>query len=166
MVRSEKKERWIVYTLAVLLCLVLASFWLMCNVYARYTTTASGSDSARVAKFEVTEVGNSSWSIPVSMQPGFTEKYQISVTNKSEVTIEYMIEAKSIYDNLPLKFRMLDKDEKEIPSNRAEIQAGDTSAHQYQLEISWPLTVNDAKNPDYAGKTDVVEITLKAVQKD
>lgn len=180
---SRQKERWILYILVVLLCMVLASFWLMCNIYARYSTQASGSDSARVAKFDVQETGTLREEIiNASVYPGFSETYTVGVTNNSEVTIEYVMNVKNKYNNLPLQFRMLDSARNEISTNSsdasaeyalsksAEIEAGDSSEHTYQLEISWPVgQTNEGENlqnPDYAGKVDVIEITLKAVQKD
>ena len=59
-------------------------------------------------------------------------------------------------------------------SQSAEISANDQMEHIYQLKISWPVNTTsdtagentDLQNPDYAGKVDVIEITLKAVQKD
>ena len=194
MVRSGKKEKWIAYTLAVLLCLVLTSFWLMCNVFAKYSAEASGEDGARVAKFEVTEVGNGgtdlTQQLKLDVYPGFKQTYKVGVTNSSEVAITYVMNVENKYGNLPLQFRMLDKDGNAITSEStdgadssaqdntfsesADISANDQTEHVYQLEISWPVnTVSGAANnnadlqdSDYAGKVDVIEITLKAVQKD
>lgn len=174
MQRLEKIEKWIVYIAAMLLCLVLVSFWMMCNLYARYTTEASGEDGARVAKFEVTEVGKSGQNLTQQMKidvyPGFAETYSVGVTNKSEVAIEYKIEAKNETGNLPLQFQMLDESRNEIAKNSAEISAGDTAEHTYMLKISWPKNTENQdenrQNPDYAGKTDVIKITLSAIQKD
>lgn len=170
MVHSRQKDKWIVYTLAMLLCLVLVSFWLMCNMYAKYTSQASGSDSARVAKFNVTATGTATEQIKVEVYPGFKNTYQVDVTNGSEVAIEYIMDIKNKYENLPLKFQMLDKDGKEIISKKAEISAQDHTAHTYTLKISWPTNTEDQttdpQDPAYAGKADVIEITLNAVQKD
>ena len=180
---SRQKERWILYTLVVLLCMVLASFWLMCNIYARYSTQASGSDSARVARFDVQETGTlSSQIINAEVYPGFKETYTVGVKNNSEVAIEYVMNIKNKYNNLPLQFRMLDSKGNEITTDSSdvssgytlsksqEIVAGDSAEHTYQLEISWPTgTTSEGGNlqdPNYAGKVDVIEITLKAVQKD
>ena len=170
MVHSRQKDKWIVYTLAILLCLVLVSFWLMCNMYAKYTSQASGSDSARVAKFNITETGAATQQIQVEFYPGFEQKYLVSVTNNSEVAMDYTMDIKNKYENLPLKFQMLDKDENEIKSKKAEISAQDPTGHTYTLKISWPKDAQtkgiDPQDPAYAGKADVIEITLNAVQKD
>ena len=170
--RSEQKEKYIIYTAAILLCLVMASFWLMSNIYARYTAQASGGDSARVAKFNVTESGEATSRIKTDIWPGETKTYSVDVTNKSEVAIDYTITAKNTYKNLPLKIQILNKDNQEVSSQDTEISATDHTAHTYKVEISWPKTttennsITDPQSPEYSGKTDVIEITLNAVQKD
>lgn len=184
MVRSGKKEKWIIYTLVILLCLVLVSFWLMCNIYARYSTQTSGSDGARVAKFDVTENETAfRQKIQADVYPGFKKTYTVSVTNSSEVAIAYVMNVKNEYHNLPLQFQMLDEMGNVITSDSteaaaseydlsksADIPANDSTEHTYQLKISWPTEAEggeaDSQDPDYAGKVDVIEITLKAVQKD
>lgn len=167
MIRSREKEKWIMYTLAVLLCLVLTTFWLMCNMYAKYSAQASGNDSARVAKFNVTEEGTATQQIKADVYPGFSQTYNVSVTNASEVAISYSMDIQSKYENLPLEFKMLDSDDNEIASKSIDISATDHNEHIYKVQISWPTdTNNSATDPDYAGKMDVIEITLNAVQKD
>lgn len=167
MIRSREKEKWIMYTLAILLCLVLTTFWLMCNMYAKYSAQASGSDSARVAKFNVTEAGTATKQIKADVYPGFSQTYNVDVTNASEVAISYSMDIQNKYENLPLEFKMLDNSGKEITSKSIDISATDHDTHRYQLQISWPKETNEsATDPDYAGKMDVIEITLNAVQKD
>lgn len=180
MIHSRQKEKWIMYTFIILLCLVLASFWMMCNIYAKYSTEASGSDGARVAKFNITEQGNATQQIKVDLWPGEYKEYTVDVQNNSEVAIDYVMDIKNKYGNLPLDMQMLDEKQHEITSKTVSIAAGDTQEHTYTLKIGWPkskssdLTQNasgnssqtDLQSPDYAGKTDIIEITLKAIQKD
>lgn len=167
MIRSREKEKWIMYTLAVLLCLVLTTFWLMCNMYAKYSAQASGSDSARIAKFNVTETGTATQQIKANVYPGFSKTYNVDVTNASEVAITYSMDIQNKYENLPLEFKMLDSNDNEITSKSIDISATDHEPHTYKLQISWPKDANaSATDPDYAGKVDVIEITLNAVQKD
>lgn len=47
--RSEKINIWIFRIAAVLLCLTVLSVWGTSGLYARYSTSTSGSDGARVA---------------------------------------------------------------------------------------------------------------------
>lgn len=59
---------------AVLTCLVLLSFHLMGGMFAKYSSTATGSDSARVASFNVDVVYDQ-------------ETGELTITNLSEVTV-------------------------------------------------------------------------------
>ena len=161
--RSEEREKYIIYTAAILLCLVMATFWLMSNIYARYVTHSTGEDNARVAQFHITESGEAAKTINVTMQPGETQDYPVEITNDSEVTITYEIDVQNKYKNLPLESKMLDSDGKEITDHSDEIPAKDGNAHKYTLQIIWPENEN---SEEYAGKTDQLEITLRAVQKD
>ena len=63
---------------AVLACLVLLSFHLMTGLYAKYSSTATGSDSARVAKFDVEYKYDS-------------DTRTITIINNSEVTVAYEV---------------------------------------------------------------------------
>lgn len=72
-----------------LFCLMLISVSLMSGLYARYTTSGSGSDDAGVAKFDVTAT------VPGNIDVTFADTeiskniYTITVTNKSEVAVRY-----------------------------------------------------------------------------
>lgn len=171
----EKKRNissLIMQTFAVLLCLTLLSMWLLSNMYARYTTQASGEDSARVAIFDVTETGTLTQDInDISIAPGGAAEYEVTVTNKSEVAIKYSITAVNKYNNLPLRFQMYKKTTSDSESKQKisgdSIPANDNTAHTYILEISWPTgTEAVEKSEDYSGKTDAFVITLKAEQID
>ena len=71
---------------AVILCLTLVSIHLTSGLYARYSTTSSGEDSARVAKFDVSAEISEDATISNANRSG---EYTISVHNNSEVAIEY-----------------------------------------------------------------------------
>lgn len=67
----------------ILLMMTMISFHLTSGLFARYTVSTSAGDSARVAMFDVqTEVQ------PVQGKEG---QFTISVTNNSEVAVEYNI---------------------------------------------------------------------------
>lgn len=74
----------------VALVLVLLSVHLMGGLFAKYTSNGEGSDEARVAKFDVEVTG-----LPdaVAIECTASDKndgtYTITVTNKSEVAVEY-----------------------------------------------------------------------------
>ena len=78
---------------AVLLCLVLFSMHLTAGLYARYTAKQGGTDSARVAAFnvDVEGVGNS---VTVDYVKGNGQDagiQKLKITNNSEVAVSYDI---------------------------------------------------------------------------
>ena len=76
----------------VLLCLTLFSFWLTAGLYARYCTSSEGSDSARVAGFDVKVTGPKDVECTVSaMNPG---QITLTVKNDSEVAVSYSFRLK------------------------------------------------------------------------
>lgn len=74
----------------VLLCLVLLSTHFTGGLYARYRSTADGSDSARVAKFDVRVTGDKQ-SVLVSTEGTTQNQLVISIVNQSEVAVKYDI---------------------------------------------------------------------------
>lgn len=70
----------------VLLLLTMVSIHLTSGLFARYTSSSSGSDSARVAKFDV----------QTNIEPvaGTEGKFTLTVTNNSEVAVRYSIEVR------------------------------------------------------------------------
>ena len=163
--RSEQINIWIFRIAAVLLCLTVMSVWGTSRLYARYSTSASGSDSARVAKFQITQNGDAltqTQTITVEgMKPGDTNKYTVTVQSDSEVTVDYSISVKNVYENLPLEFKMQDASGKTITKDT--IQPNDTATKTYTLQVTWPTSQTDQS---YAGKVDLLNITLTAAQVD
>ena len=179
----EKKDGWILYTLALLLCMVLASLWLLCNIYARYFSQASGDDSARVAAF-VFEVNSEAQtgSIPIEQikKPGDSSVYNITVTNKnasgriSEVAESYTIEA-SIHGSIPLVCTIKSGTDTVLnvtnttgtgyASYPKTFASAEEYTDQYQLEVKWPSDKKDAAYASGSGQAEVV-ITITGVQED
>ena len=89
--RSEKINIWIFRIAAVLLCLTVMSVWGTSRLYARYSTSASGSDGARVAKFAVSAAPSQGQSTDFGMVTGENSSadYVFTVTGNSEVTVKY-----------------------------------------------------------------------------
>lgn len=79
----------------VLLCMVLFSTYLTGGLYARYTTSASGEDGARVAKFSISNQITSSDSQPINVMLHFFDSEKVNdsltlqVSSKSEVAVKY-----------------------------------------------------------------------------
>ncbi len=86
---KEKKRRG--FSTSALIVYLLIAVTLTTGVsFSRYTSTASGSDSARVAKFGVTaSVENTA--ITVNSPNGEGGSAKINVTNSSEVVIAYEV---------------------------------------------------------------------------
>lgn len=182
----EKKQNitgWIMSALAVLLSLTLLSTWLLSSMYARYTTQASGEDSARVAVFgeNVSIVLNDN--ITETMVPGMNISYTLKVSNAqngktSEVAQNYKIEVVTS-GNLPLKYTLTGTsgDEEEIGEftesssekthafidNNMQFAAGKSEEHQYTLNVVWPENANSAS---LAGIPDFIRVNINVEQTD
>lgn len=66
----------------VLLCAIMFSCYMMSGLYARYSTAVTGSAAATVAKFDVTS------DCVYDME---SEKYILTITNNSEVSVSYEV---------------------------------------------------------------------------
>lgn len=162
MSRSEQLKKGILRTAALLLCLTLLSMCATGKMYARYSTGVSYSDGARVAQFHVTEAGDLTQTITIAgMKPGDTETFDVEVTSDSEVAIYYSIAVNNVYKNLPLTFQMKNSEGNVI--DKGTIGANENTAKKYTLVVTWPSENN---SPEYAGKTDLLAITLTAAQVD
>lgn len=76
-------------TAAVLLILVMMTTSIVSGRYARYTSSATVSDSARVAKYDVSVKAITGDQIVLDPNSSNTASYNFSVTSGSEVTVEY-----------------------------------------------------------------------------
>lgn len=74
----------------ILFVLTLISMHLTSGLYARYTATSTGSDGARVAKFDVK--GTVSENVEIDCKSNNSGEYVITVVNDSEVAITYDID--------------------------------------------------------------------------
>lgn len=75
----------------VLLCLLIVSVYMMGGLLAKYSTTGTGSDEARVAKFEVEASGVKTEDIYCTAEKTSDGKYTISIENASEVAVRYTL---------------------------------------------------------------------------
>ena len=89
----------------ILFCLTLISSSLTSNLIAKYSTTATGSDSARVAKFDVnTSTNNQPGTI--ELVPGDSDSngtYTFKITNNSEVVVKNSVIVQGVPDNVQVK---------------------------------------------------------------
>lgn len=144
-----------------LLCAVLLSSYAIGGLYARYTSEQGNGDDARVAKFAFDENLTTSQSftlIPSNLAPGEEYKQPISITNNGEVAIRCVVKFENMTNNLPLECKIEGTTETYV-----DIPVGKNANANFNLVISWPAEKN---SPDYAGKTDLIRITVTVEQVD
>ena len=93
MKKTTKKTPFVFYAGMVLLCLVLFSAHLTSGLYARYTSTATSSDSARVARFDVASAKKTDVDFKIDLDffdPQKQSDYiEFDVSSSSEVAVRY-----------------------------------------------------------------------------
>ena len=94
MKKTTKKTPFVFYAGMVLLCLVLFSAHLTSGLYARYTSTATSGDSARVARFDVASAKNTK-KVDFKIDLDFfdpqkqSDYIEFDVFSSSEVAVRY-----------------------------------------------------------------------------
>lgn len=92
MQKMTKKTPLVFHIGIALLCLVLFSAHLTSGLYARYTSEASSQDSARVAKFDVTnsvDSQNANIDLHFYDSTKLVDEFNFTVESKSEVAVAY-----------------------------------------------------------------------------
>lgn len=146
----------------VLLCLTLFSAHLTSGLYARYITTASGEDGARVAIFDITDDGAYfSDQLLVESAPGEEVYKPIRVINNSEVTVAYVVTITNTTGNIPYLFSV---DESTPVSGVCTVTCQLAPGAEKLVEISASWSVDGAL--EYMGMVDLVKITIVAQQVD
>ena len=139
-----------------LLCAMLITSYMMSGLYARYTVTATASDSARVAKFSITDdLADVSKTVVLnasSIGPGEQYYYAANIINNSEVTVHYKVMLVNMTDNLPITDAILNEGDLAPGVNESPV-----------ISIRWDSVDVSA---DYAGKTDVIKIIVTVEQVD
>ena len=144
-----------------LLIMVVLSFSLVGNLLAKYSTGAGNSETARVAKFRITESGISTVSISSEkFRPGFTFEQPVEVTNESEVAVTYVL-AKTTTGNLPLRFELNGQDFSN--STYSDTIEPNSEKRSYVMKVIWPESEN---NPEYSGMVDSIKLMLTVNQAD
>lgn len=168
--KKTKKYRvnWILQTAMVLLCMVMISVWMLSGLYARYATTDSGGDHARVAAFCVTDSSTMSQSFTEVMKPeGESKKIEVSLQNKSETAVNYQI-AFELEGNLPLLVKSastnsnLKQDGNSLVWNTV-VSANKGSEDKYTFQLDW---IENKKSYQYSEGIESVTVVIVAVQED
>ena len=146
---------------AILLCLTLFSFYLCGGLYARYTTSDSGEDAARVARFDVSEDGAYfSENLLIETVPGRVER-EIVVTNNSEVAVAYTVTIKNTTKNIPYSFSV---DGSEPMPNECTVTCylKPNSTESISIVAEWA----EEGALKYMGMVDLITLTISAQQVD
>ncbi len=145
----------------VLLCLTLFSFHLCGGLYARYTSTDFGSDTARVAQFDVSEESACfTKDFLVETVPGITTQ-TITVVNNSEVTVAYKVTVENTTKNIPFAFSVNESEPVEdLCSVVCYLEPKSTS----NITVSAIWSEDGALQ--YMGMVDLVKLSIRAEQVD
>ncbi|MBR2445481.1 MAG: hypothetical protein IKB28_02300 [Clostridia bacterium] len=176
MKKSNKKTPIVFYVGILLACLTLVSIHMTSGLYARYTTSASGQDSARVARFEVTETlqvikadgtTESTFVVGDVLRPGVSTTYTFTVKNNSEVAVSLTVQNTkyTIKNTSTDTSRISDTRYEELPilvsGEAVVLQPGETR------DVKFYLTWDSAKtDPSYGYMIDMVELTVIVQQVD
>ena len=146
----------------VLLLLTMISVHLTSGLYARYTSTASGSDSARVAKFHV--VSDQPQDVQVNCWESNEGVYTIKVENQSEVAIEYVLNITFVKNVNATDLTVTMKDDgKEVDcgfqqnmkfTRDTPLAPGSSRTHEFTFEVYDWRTVTVKSPDDNAGSYD------------
>ena len=124
---------------------------------AKYTSGASDSDSARVAKFDFTLTANgliNEETITIAdFHPGSKQEYTITLKNDSEVALRCRIKAVNQTNNLPLTMS--------LNQENCDVAVGETK--EFTFTIGWAA---DKDDPDYMSKVDYITLTVYVEQID
>ncbi len=159
MPRKRKFSNWILRLACALLCLTLLTTYWSAGLFARYASTASNSDSARVAAFvfDVADTQAHMITLEEITQPGDSVTYSFTVTNTrgtapnkvtSEVEQTYQL-TMELAGSLPLVSSLSGGDTitlmnygKESGSSHI-MQAAVEENTSYSLTVTWPEEQND-----------------------
>ncbi len=175
--KRKAKPNILMCTVAVLLCATLFSMHLVSGLYARYTVSVNDSDGARVASFSITQEGTILQHIEADVTPGTKQVAELTVTNDSEVAMEYTLKVTNVTGNLtPLKFKLAPADAN-TPSVTAESYENGISINtarqipgkhtdKYVLNIVWEKSANEEDDLALIGMVDYITVSVTATQMD
>ena len=155
MAGKSTRPNWILRIAGVLLCLTLLSVHLTSGMYARYSSTVTVTDSARVARFEVNETGTFSKELLLEYFPGSTNTYTVVLENHSEVAVKCNVNIQRLSNNIPVEVTVSGT------TSNIQFAPNDTAGKTVSLTVSWPSGKNDAA---YSYEVDAFRVTVTAEQ--
>lgn len=152
--KQQNKKTPLVFRVGLaLLCAIILSIHLMGGIYARYSTSDSASDRARVAIFSFEDdLSEQSQIVSLSLIPGESIPTMITIKNDGEVTLRYVVTIENLTHNLPIEDQIV---------TSGEIVSGGTSSLDWKIE--WSESDNSV---EYMGKMDVLRIVVIVEQVD
>lgn len=155
----------------VLLCLTLISVHLTGGLYARYSTSGTGGDSARVA---ILQSGETVTMVTAQGHPGevINKVSAIEVANftgtgadqqVSEVALTCTLKAENVTGNIPLKLEFFQDEACTKAVEAFVFKPGVPETKNYYLKITWPAGESSG---DYAFEIDAIRVTASAEQVD
>ena len=170
MSKRETRENRLLQIVLILLALTLISFWLLSNMYARYVTQSEGSDSARVAQFQIGNENhlNETYVLNPMMSGGEDQKVTVRITNDSEVAVRYTFTFKTD-GNLPLAITGSGPSgttlQKTDGKNVWTIDKAPATKCDEVYTFNLSLENND-ESYQYAGGVEKIQLTVQAEQID
>ena len=175
------KDNKLVKVFLIALLIVMVGLILVSGTYAKYTTKFTGSDTATVAKFKVSsnttaetfdlfktakEVDGTTADTDVvngKVAPGTGGKFDIQLTNDSEVKVHYAISLKETNEsNIPIEYS-LDGTTYVTAANFASVSAADLAIGSTTQTVSvywrWAFEGKDSTNYKTT-QTDTTDYTL------
>ena len=135
----------------ILLFFIMLSIYLIPNLYARYIANKDSSDTALVAKFNVSESFDTEQSFPIEIKPGDSLTKKIIINNNGDVAINVTVTVENITKNLPLTFMC------------EETSINPHESGEVIITIKWDEKYSF---PELAEMVDIIKFSLTAVQID
>ncbi len=173
--KREDNRIILVYRIvAGLVCAVLITTSMVAGLYAKYTSTSSAGDYARVARFDVMSEGVFTKPIQVSLAPSSEGQFvaDINVSSDCEVAVACSVTIDNQYQNIvPLTFELRQKNGSDyIDGDGATSFNYDPNSGndvQYGLFLYVPEDTNTPdSNLQYRGMVDYLIVTVTATQID
>lgn len=164
---SSRRHACTVIALYLLAVLLLA----IPMTVAKYESSASGSDTAVIARYDVSMAyGSDAQNLTNTLtldkikKPGDTQTFYVKVTNASDVSVSYKV-GYVTEDNLPLKVSFSEDDgdttDDDSTGELGYDNAGNTKV--VTVTVEWPAGEN---NPKYADMVDYLRVVVNFTQMD